>query len=449
VSEGPIVTFPEGFLWGTATSAHQVEGGNRFNDWWRFERDGGRIADGSTSGDACRHWELFDSDFALSAADGHKAHRLSIEWSRIEPERGRIDAAAVDHYHAVFASLRRHGLVPVVTLHHFTNPTWLADAGGWEERTSVDRFCDFVRFCAREYGGEVDWWCTVNEPEVFAFRGWAEGTWPPGKRDDRAALAVIAHQLEAHALAYRILHQEDRADADGDGRPAIVGFAKQLPQLEPENAFNPLDGLRAWFEDRVFNRAVLDAPITGDIDLFIPGGGRIRRRIPELERAQDYVGINYYTRFMVRAHGRPSHVARRGSAMTDIGWEIHPEGFERAIRRAGRAGLPVVVTENGFADAADSFRSRALVDYLRHMAKAMAEGVRVAGYFHWSLMDNFEWAEGFAGRFGLYAVDFSDPSRKRIARESARIYSRIVKANAITPETAGLARGGSDAPRGG
>src|SRR5262247_878890 len=178
------IRFPQGFLWGAASSAHQVEGGNRLNDWWRFEQRPGVIADGTASGDACRHYERFDEDFALARGDGHGAHRLSLEWSRIEPERGRIDAAVVAHYHDVFDSLRRHRLVPVVTLHHFTNPLWIADRGGWENRETLDRFDDFVRFCAREFGGEVDHWCTINEPEVLAFRGWSEGVWPPGVKND-------------------------------------------------------------------------------------------------------------------------------------------------------------------------------------------------------------------------------------------------------------------------
>src|SRR5439155_5132757 len=208
------------------------------------------------SGDACRHYERFDADFGLARADGHNAHRLSIEWSRIEPERGKIEPSAVAHYHDVFASLKRHGLTPVVTLMHFTVPAWVADRGGWEARETIDHFAAFVRLCAREYGAEVDWWCTVNEPEVLAFRAYSEGVWPPQRRDDSAALEVIANQLEAHGRAYRIIHEEDRADADGDGLPARVGFAKNYVQLEPLRAWSPLDQLRAYFENRVYNEAV-------------------------------------------------------------------------------------------------------------------------------------------------------------------------------------------------
>jgi beta-glucosidase len=428
--------FPAGFLWGAATSAHQVEGGNRGNDWWRFEQQPGRIHGGATSGDACRHWERFDADFALAAADGHNAHRLSLEWSRIEPARGQPDAAAIAHYHEVFASLKRHRLLPIVTLHHFTNPLWIADHGGWENHDTVDAFCDFVRLCAREFGGEVDWWCTVNEPEVYGFRGYSEGVWPPAKRDDSAAICVIANMLEAHGRAYRILHAEDQADADGDGLTARVGFAKHHPQLEPANPWNPLDLLRAHFENAVFNDAVEEAAVTGEIALSIPGARSVIRQVPDLERSLDWIGLNYYTRWMVRAFGPEPHVTRRGAPVNDLGWEVWPAGIERALVRIARLGSPILVTENGFADATDAYRPRALVETLGHVARAIERGADVLGYLHWSLMDNFEWADGWRARFGLYHVDVSDPERVRHRTRSADLYARICRANEIPRDVA-------------
>jgi len=432
----PVRRFPEGFLWGAGTSAHQVEGGNRWNDWWRFERHPGAIADGSVSGEACRHYERFDQDFALAAADHHRMHRLSIEWSRIEPERGRIADEAVAHYHQVFASLRRHSLIPLVTLHHFTNPLWIADAGGWENPGTIDHFCEFVRFCAREYGGEVDWWCTVNEPEVLAFRAYSEGVWPPGKRDDGAALAVIANLLEAHAKAFRILHELDRRDADGDGRAAIVGFAKHWVGLEPDRWWFPPDGIRAALEDRVFNAALFEAPRTGRIALGIPGARAVTRFVPELEKSLDYLGLNVYTRWRVRAFAPTPHVVRPGVPLTDLGWEVDTGAPARAVRRAASVGAPILITEHGFADAADRFRPRALVESLDRLAAAIESGAPVIGYLHWSLMDNFEWADGYRGRFGLYQVDFADPERPRRRTNSAERFARIAGANGIPADIA-------------
>ena len=424
--------FPKGFWWGAGTSAHQVEGGNVANDWWRFEQQPGAIRDGRASGEACHHYELFDQDFALAAADGHRMHRLSLEWSRLEPERGRFDPAAVAHYHAVFASLRRHRLTPLVTLHHFTNPLWIADRGGWENRDTIERFCDFTRFCAREYGAEVDWWCTVNEPEVLGFRGWSEGIWPPAVRDNSRALEVIANQLEAHGRAFHILHAEDRADADGDGVAARVGFAKHYVQLEALRPWHPLDRLQAFLERRVFVEAIEQAATEGLVDLAIPGAKRVKRVLPELKGALDFYGLNYYTRWRVRSLAAVPHVATPGAPLNDLGWEVWPEGFRRALLAAGRFGKPVLVTENGVADARDAIRPQALVDFAGAMHAAIAQGVDVRGYLHWSLLDNFEWADGWHGRFGLYGVDPDDPALTRTRRRSAEVLARLARGNAVT-----------------
>jgi beta-glucosidase len=437
---GRDLVFPPGFLWGAATSAHQVEGNNRANDWWRFEQRPGAIRGGRGSGDACRHYERYDSDFALAQGDGHNAHRFSIEWSRIEPGRGRIDAAEVAHYHDVLAALKRRGLTPVATLHHFTNPLWIADSGGWDARETIDAFERFARFCAREFGSEVDWWCTVNEPEVFAFRGWSEGIWPPGVRDNSRALAVIANQLEAHGRAYRAIHEEDRWDADGDGIAARVGFAKNYIQLEPLRAWNPLDRMQAEVERKVYLEAVEQAPQTGVIDFSVPGAQRVRREVPELKGARDFYGLNYYTRFRVKSLAPEPHVATPGAPVNDLGWEIWPDGLRQALLAAGRFGQPVLVTENGVADLHDTQRPAALLAFVAAMHQAIAEGVNVLGYLHWSLLDNFEWADGFHGAFGLYAVDFDDPERPRTRRRSAEVYARIARANAITAAARDAAR---------
>jgi beta-glucosidase len=282
----------------------------------------------------------------------------------------------------------------------------------------------------------VDWWCTINEPEVYAFRAYSEGVWPPRRRDDSAALAVMANLLEAHGRAYRILHEDDTRDADGDGIPARVGLAKHWVPLEPLRTWFPLDTLRASIEHGVFNRAVAAAPRTGRIEFSIPGARPVRRHVPELAQSLDWYGLNYYTRWKVDSLGRVPHVAPRGARLTDLGWELHPAGFEQALVELGADGMPVIVTENGFADATDQVRPLALLEYLGHLGRAIDRGVKVLGYLHWSLLDNFEWAEGFKPRFGLYEVDFSHPDRPRTPRRSAALFAAIARANAITPEVA-------------
>jgi beta-glucosidase len=191
--------------------------------------------------------------------------------------------------------------------------------------------------------------------------------------------------------------------------------------------------LRTYFENHVFNDAVLAAPRTGWIDLSIPGARSVKRFVAELRDSQDFVGLNYYTRWKVRAVGGEPHVAARGATLNDLGWEIHPSGIETALAAAGRAGKPVLVTENGVADAHDRWRPGALVDTLVHVHRAITREVNVRGYFHWSLMDNFEWADGYRGRFGLYQVDFDDPERPRRPTRSAKVYAAIARANAVDP----------------
>mgnify|MGYP003326956737 CR=1 FL=1 len=221
-------------------------------------------------------------------------------------------------------------------------------------------------------------------------------------------------------------------DADGDGLAARVGFAKHRVNLEPLRPWNPLDRVQAHLEDAVFNEAVERAAAEGTIDLWIPGTRRVRRELPELRGAFDYYGLNYYTRWMLRSGAPEPHVARPGATLNDLGWEIWPEGLEQALVAAGRFGRPVLITENGVADHLDRRRPAALVGFVEAMHRAIARGVEVRGYLHWSLLDNFEWSEGYNGRFGLYAVDFDDPLRPRTRRASAEVLARIARANALT-----------------
>jgi beta-glucosidase len=250
-------------------------------------------------------------------------------------------------------------------------------------------------------------------------------------RDRSRALTVIANQLEAHGRAYHAIHEADRVDADGDGQCARVGFAKHHVQLEALRAWNPFDRLLAHFERRVFNDAVERATVDGRIELVIPGARAVRREMPELKGALDWFGLNYYTRWRVKAFAPEPHVTTPGAPLNDLGWEVWPEGFRRALHSAARAGKPVLVTENGFADRSDAFRPRAIVEFCESMHQAIGEGVPVAGYLHWSLLDNFEWAEGWQGRFGLYGVDPANPGAPRERRRSAEVLARIARANAI------------------
>jgi len=275
------------------------------------------------------------------------------------------------------------------------------------------------------FGDLVDRWITVNEPEVLAFYAFDSGSFPPGARDRSRALVVIANLLEAHGLAAQMLKEADRVDADGDGVAALTGAAKHWVLLEPRARWSPLDWLVATTEHRVFNVAVARALAGGPIDFFIPGARRVHREVGALKGSSDFLGVNYYTRWMVSPFG-VQRAARRGAPTNDLGWEIYPEGLERALRECSAFGLPLLVTENGIADAEDRWRPDFIRASLQALDRARAAGVDVRGYFHWSLMDNFEWADGHLGRFGLYQTDFEHPEGPRVKRPSADLYAREV-----------------------
>jgi len=407
--------FPPGFLWGAATAAHQVEGDNRASDWWAFEQ-AGKLP--FASGDACRHYQLFEQDFDLAQGWGHNAHRFSIEWSRIEPREGAWDRGALDHYRDVVQALQRRGMEPLVTLHHFTNPAWFTRAGGWSASGSVARFARYVERVADHLKDQVRWWITINEPTVYAKNAFVAGHWPPCRRNDwRAAWRVVRNMGRAHRLAYDILHRH-RPDA-------LVGFAHSAPLVVARAPARPLDHLAAGLRDLVLNR--------------LP----VRLMAGAFGRRFDFIGLNYYCRTVVhwRATGTAALFGRdwldddqdRPRAFSDIGWEIYPPGLKQQLERFAHYGVPLLITENGIATEDEELRTNFLRAHLRALAEALAAGVPVAGYCYWSLMDNFEWSLGMRPRFGLAATDFT--SQRRSPRPAAAYFAEVCTNNALPDET--------------
>jgi beta-glucosidase len=423
------IEFPKGFLWGTATSAHQVEGGNRNNDWWEWERRPGKIADGSTSEIACDQYNRYREDFDLIKEFGHNAHRLSIEWSRLEPQEGLFSCDEFDHYRRVLGALRERGIEPMVTLHHFTNPLWLSRMGGWENPKAVEYFARFAKAAARELGALVQLWNTINEPAVYAHQAYIEGNWPPGSRSLRTACIVLTNMLRAHALAYHALHE------NSPGRHCAVGIAKSITAIEPLRPGNLPDKALARLSDFLFNWWFLDAIETGKLSWPIGMG----QKVQILSGTHDLIGINYYTRRKVRfALQGPAALLRRtretppSATANNLGRESYPEGLYGTLIRLKKYKRPIYITENGCADARDSIRPKYLRDHLIQIHRAITDGADVRGYFHWSLLDNFEWAFGLTPRFGLLEVDYRTQARS--PRPSAHVYSKIARENRLDPE---------------
>jgi beta-glucosidase len=418
-----ILRFPDGFRWGTATSAHQVEGGNRHNDWWAWEQQPGRIRGGDRSGAACRWWTHAEEDFDRAAALGQNAHRLSIEWSRIEPAPGGWDAAALDRYRTMLLELRRRGIEPMVTLLHFTVPQWFADRGGWTRTDAPALFARFVERAVPALMEHCDLWCTVNEPVGWIFSALIQGRWPPGGRSIPAALRAVTNLVRGHAAAYRVLHRLQPQ--------ARVGLANYFRLYDPVNPRSPLDRLVAAEQDRFVNRSFLDAVTRGRVRAF-----PWVVRIPEAAGTLDFVGVNYYTRDLVRFDLRaPRQLFGRnlpgaGLPISDGDYGvIYPEGMGRVLRLAHAYGRPLYVTENGLPDRDDDQRSVFIVAHLRELWRAMEQGIDVRGYYHWSLIDNFEWADGWSLKFGLIAMD--PQTQERRLRPSAHLYEEICRRNAL------------------
>jgi len=427
VNEG-VLRFPSDFHWGTATSAHQCEGQLTNNDWAAWEKIPGSIADGSDSSRTCQWWEgRYEEDFDLAQSMGQNALRLSVEWSRIEPDEGRWDGDAIARYRDILTALLARGLEPMVTLFHFTTPLWLAGRGGWENEAAAPYFVRFVSKVVEALGDLVDLWCTINEPNVYAVQSYLVGIWPPQRHSILAAGRVLRHQLLAHAYAYRTIHRLQPA--------ARVGLAQHLRVFDPSRPDSRLDRWTARLHDRFFNEIVLSAPEDGVLRFPI-GWNKL---VPEAVDSQDFIGLNYYCRDMVRFDiTKPrSFFARRfpapGAEFSMEGWgEIYPEGLYRLLQRLGRYGKPLYVTEVGVPDNDDSKRPRMILTHLAAMHRALEEGVRVKGLYFWSLVDNFEWADGFSARFGLVRLDSA--TGRRTVKRSGRLYGEICRMGVITDD---------------
>ncbi len=417
--------FPPGFLWGTATAAHQVEGQNTNNTWYAWEQEG-RILHGHQAGRACDWWGgRWREDFDRAAETGQNAHRLSVEWSRIQPAPDRWDEDALEHYRQMARGLQTRGLKPVVTLHHFTDPLWLAEMGGWENPDAVTHFAAFVGKVVEALKPYVEIWCTINEPNVYTALGYVEGIFPPGKQDLPTALTVAEHLAQGHAAAYEAIHRLQPQ--------AQVGIVVYYRPMRPARPWFPPDVLLAWMEHRWFNHYFALAAAFGR--KMTPWGTRRDRK---LGPALDFFGLNYYTSDRVAFRRQPPAYTERRfppdaplSENQDIAHV--PQGLFQGIRWARRLGVPILVTENGVEDGADTLRPRYLTEHIHQIWRALNFNWPVLGYLHWTLVDNFEWDRGWTRRFGLWALDRETQSRTQ--RGSAALYAAICQANALDTDT--------------
>lgn len=426
--------FPAEFLWGTASSSYQCEGGNTNCQWYRWEQQG-HILTGEQCGVACNWWEDAEHDFALAEQMENNALRLSLEWSRIEPAEGQWDSGAIDRYRAMLVDLRARHLKPIVTLHHFTDPIWFAERGGFADVANIQYFVRYVIYAVENLHDLCDFWITINEPNMYAALGYLIGMRPPGEHGFVLMMRVLRNLLQAHVEAFYAIR---------DLQPqAEIGYCLHYRLFDPANSLSPLDRSAASLQDTFFNWEVLQAAETG---CFSPSLKLLLAPIPHASGSRDYHGVNYYTREMVRFDPtipselfgrrfvRPDSVCNDPGKAIDFG-EIYPYGLYRVLKsvyQRTRGNKPLYITENGFSDSLDDRRPQAILEHLAMVHLAISEGIPVRGYLYWSLVDNFEWEEGWGVRFGLIELD--PHTQERIPRSSASMFGEICRANAITEE---------------
>ncbi len=421
-----ILNFPPGFLWGTATASHQVEGNNINNNWHAWEKSG-HIINRQSCGLACDWWGgRWREDFDRAAESGQNAHRLSIEWSRIQPEINRWDEDALDYYRQMVRGLLERGLTPMVTLYHFTEPLWISELGGWQSESILAYFNAYVQRVVEALQEYVNWWCTINEPNVYATMAYLTGDFPPGKNSLVAVFQVITNLIKGHALAYQTIHEILPE--------AKVGLAHQYRGFQPANTISPLDRWVSNMLSGSFNNAVPDALKDGRLRFL-----GIRKLIQGAKGTQDFFGVNYYTQENVAFSLLAANqiFGKRGFALdADLSPSgliaNKPDGFTRALKWAKGYHLPIIVTENGTEDPDDAFRRRYLSEHIAKLWHGVNFNWRIQGYFHWTLVDNFEWERGWTQRFGLWELDTE--TQDRLKRPSADLFAVICQANALSSE---------------
>jgi beta-glucosidase len=456
--------FPEGFAWGSATAAYQIEGaasidGKGPSVWDTFSHAPGNVRGGDTGDIACDSYHRYREDVAMMASLGLKAYRFSISWPRVQPGgRGPANSKGVDYYRALLDELGEHGIAAAVTLYHWDLPQELQDQGGWAVRDTARRFAEYTAICAEAFGDRVERWITLNEPQVVANNGYRHGQHAPGLRDPEAAAAATHHLLLGHGLATRVLRDLGSAPVGitmdlhpvqvlGDGRPGDVEGDVESARLITDAMVNGL-----YLEPVLKGRYPAHAPAA----MLPPPGLVADGDMQIISQPLDFLGVNYYAPVFLRAgdpgdlrqneeparSGVPGVVEYRPAELerTTMGWLVDADGLHEILLEVSKRapGLPLYITENGRAaedyvnpqgEVDDIERIRYLHTHLEAAARAIKDGVSLAGYFVWSLLDNFEWAWGYQKRFGIVFVDFG--TQRRIPKSSARFYSGVARANAV------------------
>jgi beta-glucosidase len=449
------VFYPQHFLWGATVSAHQVEGSTESGeagDWWQFERSSQsghpRIADGSTADRADNHWNRFNDDFAIGKKIGLNSIKVSLAWEKIEPTPGVFNSDALDHYRQVIASLRSNGMRPMVVLHQFTHPTWFNERGGWTSPDSPRLFLEYATQVITTLGDLCDLWVTFEEPMTLVYYGYLNGQWPPAIASADAAFEAAFQIARAHRITAVMIHDKQgfSPGARGDdGNLRGVGVTQRVQIFDAEHPSNDAEKKAAQSVAQLMNWSFIDAltkhTLTWDVPQGLPSAGLTSRVLPaqdlptwDVGPAIDWLGISYFTRMRVRLTQAPMKISILSGTgeKGDDGASVYPLGLEKNLRDAAkRYPYPLVVSANGVADVGDVLRDSFLHKHFDSLDRAVYKSpsgppLDVRGYYHYSLLDGFEWLGGYTQHFGLIEVCQDDPGLPRKIRDSATIYSQKI-----------------------
>lgn len=412
-------SLPDHLRLGCATAATQIEGTDKNNSWYAWAQTPGHIKDGTSPIRANQHWRLYEDDLQLMSAMGIRDYRFGIEWSRIEPSKGVFDDSAMSHYRMEILRMIECGIHPLVTLHHFSNPIWFEEAGAFETSKSIGLFQRYAAYVVSHLSDLCTDYVTINEPNIYAVNGYVFGSWPPGKKSLLTAFKVMKNLTLCHLHVYRDIH------ALYGEKEVRVGFANHFRVFVPFGR-NPFYACQAKFMDYLFQGALTKSMSTGKLAFPIGCTSPLGKG-----QYYDYIGINYYSRSAIKNFKEKDLPDR---PRNDLGWDIYPEGLSILCNELHeKYNAPVWITENGTCDKDDQFRSAFIYDHLRQIADGK---LPVERYYHWTFMDNFEWAEGESAPFGLVKCDFK--TQERTIRKSGRFYSEIIGQRKVTSEMIAL-----------
>lgn len=406
-----------GMLLGTATAATQIEGGDQNNSWYDWYRRG-YIKDNASPETATEHLKRWREDLELMSGMGIQCCRFSVEWGRVEPEDGVFDEQAIARCREEIQAMAEQGIKPLLTLHHFSNPMWLEEKGAFAVRDNITYFLRYVHKMVESLGDLVSEYITINEPNVYAFNGYLDGSWPPGKRNPLDLARVLTNLTAAHIEAYGLIRKTRLKMGYSDTK---VGFANHLRSFSPKDPKNPLHRFWASRAEELFQGNLTRAMCTGHAAFPI---GRHPSIVPG--RYCDFHGINYYTRSTVSG---PANGAAEGVPVNSLGWEIYPQGIVEVCRKAYQLlPRPIYITENGTCGA-DAFRARYIAEHLEALC---GSGLPVERYYHRGFCDCWEWTDGTSARFGLVHVEY--PSQRRTVKASGEFYRQVIAQGGVSEE---------------